>query len=180
MKLADYLEAPSNTTKQPTKPVDIYQSMTPQEAITNVDTYDKAKDYVLTHIKYEDHEGRRSFEETHSLGKGICLDGAQAAMSLLSDNTNNYFVSLMVLRAKTTNDPDHAVALVFDKEINRFGTAGINKRDCIKPQYRTISEAYNQVNKNFSNQFVPDSCEFLLSKGPKIDFLEYSLSAQNP
>lgn len=159
MKLADYLETPGNTTKQPAKPVDIYQSMSPQEAIAYVDTYDKARDYALNHLEYTDHKGIQSFEETHNSGKGVCRDAAQAVLSLLSDNTNSYDAFWMYLSPKDTNASSHTIALVKDIKTGKFGSIGINDTDCNKTEYRSVKEVYDTVNQSFSNKFSENSCQ---------------------
>jgi len=140
---------------------DIYRSMSPEEAIKYVDSYGKAKDYVLNHIQYADHKGYQSFEETHRLRKGVCRDATQAVLSLLSDDTNRYDTFFMALNSQSTNDVGHAVALINDRKLCKFGSLGINECDCIEPTCESIQAVYDKINQSFSNQFSRDYCKFI-------------------
>ena len=159
---------PQRTIKtQPTqevRAVDVYKNMSAEETIKSVDDWDKARDYVLNHLKYAEHKGRQSFEETHSQGKGVCRDAAQASLTLLGDNTNRYSTFFLMLNPKNTNESGHAVALVKDKQTGGLGSLGINQEDCIEPTCTNIPQVYSRINAAFSNIFDEGHCSFVAWK----------------
>ena len=154
--LADVTRSQMTTT-------DIYQNMSPEDAIKYVDSYDKAKDYVLNHLTYKDHTSQQSFEETHLLGSGVCRDASRAVLSLLSDDTNKYRVYLMLFEPDNTSNGGHVVALVYDEDKSLFGSLGINKIDCIEPT-SSVKEVYEKIanSPSFEGQFSEDYCDLAL------------------
>jgi len=155
----------ANVTESQMTITDIYQNMSPQDAIIYVDSYDKAKDYVLNHLTYTDHIGPQTFEETHLLRGGVCRDASKAVLSLLSDDKNKYSVYLMLFRPNNTKDNGHVVALVYDEDKKLFGSLGINKVDCIEPT-SSAKEIYEKIanDPSFVGKYSGDYCNLALSR----------------
>lgn len=133
---------------------DPYNDMTAEQAVKAVQNYDGAKDYLMRHLCYTNIlEPGAPFKEVHAKGKGVCRDATTAAIALLRDNYPIYDVLKMRLYSASPTGSNHAVALVEDIRTHKYGSLGINKEDCIPPQFPKTSDVFDKINSNFENEF---------------------------
>jgi len=98
-------------------------------------------------IMYGEEDYWASFNQSFYLRLQDCDDGAIAAASLLYDNGfHPYFLDL------DGKESGHLVFLYKNEEC-KFGTIGINEKDCKRPKYKDIGKLVEEFNKDYENKF---------------------------
>ncbi len=143
-----------------------YQNLSINELIAEIDTPKKAQDWINFNIEYADEDindslissnprldntingaNIQSLNTTFERGRGICRDGAIAIAALLEDNGYpSYFLSIDFVN----DEIGHAVFAYQDVN-GLWGSAGINKSDFVKPNFRELED----LAKHISNEFGP-------------------------
>lgn len=143
---------PINPTVKETEEID-YSKLTWQEAIAYVKTPEQAQDYLYTHFEYDFDEYNgfsffgifnvstkgETFKYNHTRRKGICIDYATAAASLLSDDG---YPPLLLYMKK--GESRHVVFLYKTEE--GFGALSNNFE---KPIHQTIESLVKSIRQYY-------------------------------